>query len=247
MRHLLASLLFLGLFAAPGAAQTAESTLRLSVDARAEPLSGGRVRMAYRVTNLSASTSALESFAVLTPVPALLVERPGPATDWVTASRMGDEAVAAWAWTDGFPAPGETGPALVYEAQGMPGLVRYRALRYTEIPVVPEADLSDVESTPRFEDADPDAVLGTTVGVVPVPADLSTEQLKRRLVEYLDTACSLGWIESGVCTSLKAKVQPDRIVLGAFMSELNAQRGVHVSESAYTLLFANAEYLRDRL
>jgi hypothetical protein len=247
MRHVLPSLLLLGLFATPGAAQTAESTLRLSVDARAEPLSGGRVRMSYRVTNLPGSTSALESFAVLTPVPALAVERPGPATDWVTADRMADEAVAAWAWTDAFPAPGETGPALAYEAEGMPGLVRYRALRYTEIPVVPEADLSDVEETPRFEDANPDAVLGTTVGVVPVPADLSTEQLKLRLVDFLGRACSLGWIESGVCTSLQAKVQPDRLILGAFMAELNAQRGVHVSESAYALLYANAEYLRERL
>jgi len=219
----------------------------VTVDARAEHLSGGRVRMSYRVANLPESTSTLESFAVLTPVPALLVERPGPATDFVTASTMGDEAVAAWAWTDAFPAPGEAGPALAYEAEGVPGLVRYRALRFTEIPVVPEADLSDVETTPRFEDADPDAVSGTTVGVVPVPADLSTEQLKLRLVGFLDTACSLGWIESGVCTSLKAKVQPDRLVLGAFMSELNAQRGVHVSESAYALLYANAEYLREQL
>jgi hypothetical protein len=160
---------------------------------------------------------------------------------------MGDEAVAAWAWTDALPAPGETGPALVYEAEGLPGLVRYRALRYTEIPVVPEADLSDVESTPRFEDADPDAVLGTTVGVVPVPVGLSTEQLKLRLVEYLDTACSLGWIEHGICTSLKAKVRPGHIVLHAFMNELNAQRGGHVSESAYALLYANAEYVRERL
>ncbi|WP_428235469.1 FIMAH domain-containing protein [Gracilimonas sp.] len=70
----------------------------------------------------------------------------------------------------------------------------------------------------------------------------------------------LGWITNkGICNSLDVKLRnverhlernkPKQAgnVLNAFLNELSAQRGKHITEEGYALLYYNAEYLQQRI
>ena len=94
-----------------------------------------------------------------------------------------------------------------------------------------------------------------TVGPVP-PEELPQSQLDRavRVKELLGRAMELGWV-GGPGRSLQAKLEqacadydrgnPDKAAknLQAFLRELEAQRGKHVSQEAYYLLKLNVEQL----
>jgi hypothetical protein len=70
----------------------------------------------------------------------------------------------------------------------------------------------------------------------------------------------LNWVTNhGVCNSLEVKIRNVKRhiergktkqaenVLNAFLNEVKAQRGKHITEEGYALLYYNAEYLRDQL
>ena len=70
----------------------------------------------------------------------------------------------------------------------------------------------------------------------------------------------LGWITNqGICNSLRVKLRnvrrhlerdkpkQARNVLNAFINQVEAQRGKHITEEGYALLYFNAEYLMDKL
>lgn len=234
--------------AAPLAAQSAGATLRLDVQASAELLPDHTVRVSYQVQNLASSTSPLWIFAVQTPVAPASVETPAPAENFLVTDQDFSGSVASWAWVDGFPAPGETSPALRYTARGLPGLVRYRATRYVEPPVVSDDELAEPEQDPSFDTPDEDAVFGTTLGIVALPESAPVDELAASLRGLVEESCSRGWIQGrGICQSLLAKARPEAGPLGAFVNELEAQRGNHVSETAFALLAAHAQYLASRL
>ena len=80
---------------------------------------------------------------------------------------------------------------------------------------------------------------GTTVGVVPFPANRSREALLARLDGLLTQSCTLGWVDNaGVCHSLEVKVRSG--ATEALLHELEAQRGKHVNDAAYFLLSGSA-------
>ena len=80
------------------------------------------------------------------------------------------------------------------------------------------------------------------------------------LIAAKEHACELGWIDSaGVCNSLDAKLRAAKNAiergaigaatnqLNAFLNELEAQKGKHVSVAAYELLSVDAIFVRDHL
>jgi hypothetical protein len=80
------------------------------------------------------------------------------------------------------------------------------------------------------------------------------------LIAATEHVCELGWIEPwGVCNSLLAKLRaakkamergaigPATNQLNAFLNELDAQKGKHVSIAAYGLLRVDAIFVRDHL
>jgi hypothetical protein len=80
------------------------------------------------------------------------------------------------------------------------------------------------------------------------------------LIAAKEHACALGWIDSaGVCNSLDAKLRAAKKSiergasgtainqLNAFLNELEAQKGKHVSAAAYELLSVDATFVRDHL
>ena len=212
---------------------------------------GNRVRVEYVLENSVESTEQLFQFSVDAPSPVLSIPRPQPEQDWRARTSYRTRSVARWTVLGEQMAPGDSSPALVFEAVGLPGIVTYRVRGY-----VPPPPLTD--TTPVVAPSDPlyeNSVLGKTVGIEPFPADLSPVNLVRRLQELTAETCGeLGWIDNpGVCNSLRVKLENGersllqgrtnaaRGQLEALLNELEAQRGQHVNDSAYWLLRSNGE------
>lgn len=103
-----------------------------------------------------------------------------------------------------------------------------------------------------------DAAAGFTVGIGPVPSDVTPGSLLTRLSGLLGQACSLGWItDPAACTSLDNAVDQalqavtqgnNAAALGQlqdFLTTLEAQHGagLPVDDNAYGLLKTNAEFV----
>ena len=221
--------------------------IEVRVDPRVETLADGRQRVSYTLHNGRTSQAPVFEFAVESPVTVADATSPDP-EHIVTAVRDRSGDIASWGWIAYQLAPGDGATNLTYEATGLPGFVRYRVLPYLETPVAGEngvviADETDTTG-PRFEGNGREFRLGRTVGIVPVPAGASDEALRDRLGSLLGEACTLGWIDSrGICNSLRVKLRDTKGGLRAMQHELDAQRGKHVNEAAYALLYPNVTYL----
>src|SRR5262249_8983370 len=104
-----------------------------------------------------------------------------------------------------------------------------------------------------------DAVKQKTVGPVEPPATFNAALAIQNLILLVNQASGQGWIDNpGVTKSFLAKlnnaaskVDSDKAttknVLGAFISDVSAQNGKHVSSEAYAVLFFNAQYVVNHL
>jgi hypothetical protein len=102
---------------------------------------------------------------------------------------------------------------------------------------------------------------GLTIFPRPNPGIINPQGFTDTLQTFRRRSCEeLGWITNkGICNSLDVKLQnverhlernkPRQAgnVLNAFLNELNAQRGKHITEEGYVLLYYNAEYLQKRI
>lgn len=228
------------LVAALLAGTTVPGPLSIHVAPAALEVHGDTIRVAYAVRNAPASTAELFTFTVDAVAPAIIVERPSRTAQWHVARLMAGRSVASWSFIETELAPGRTSPPLAYTAIGLPGFVRYWGIVYAPPDAVESADTADPPAP-----TGPGAIAsdsGTTVGVVPFPADRSRAALLARLARLTAEACTLGWIDNaGVCNSLQVKIRSgnDR----ALAHELEAQRAKHVNASAYFLLLGNIQAL----
>lgn len=218
---------------------------------------GNRARVEYVLENSAESIEELFVFSVDAPSPVLSIPLPQPEQFWTTSTFYREHSVASWTLLGVHLAPGESSPALVFEAAGLPGIVTHRVRGWAPPPPVTPRPHDFVVSNPRDENS----VLGKTVGIEPFPTDLSPVNLVRRLQELTDETCGeLGWIDNpGVCNSLRRKLEnaerslrrgPTNAAegqLNALLNELEAQRGEHVNDSAYWLLRSNAEFVLSAL
>jgi hypothetical protein len=236
-------LLSMALLAITGSASAQRGgTLSSRVSPAAVEVHGDTVRVAYAVSNASASTAPLFIFTVDAPAPLVNVEKPARATGWMmdASQEFGGRAVASWGFIQPTLAAGRTSPALAYSARGLPGLVTYWAVPYVPPDTIETPDVAgtDTASGPGAMATDS----GVTVGVVPFPNPRDRASLLRRMTALLSEACARGWIDNeGICTSLDTKIRHD--LMEPLLNELQAQRGQHVNELAYLLLAANAKAL----
>jgi hypothetical protein len=231
----------------PASARAQMPNMEVRVDPRVETLADGRQRVSYTLHNGRSSQAPLFEFAVESPVTVADATSPDP-EHIVTAVRDLSGDIASWGWIAYQLAPGDRATNLSYEAVGLPGFVRYRVLPYTDTPVAGENGIVIADETdaigPRFEGNGREFRLGRTVGIVAVPGDATPQALKARLGTLLNEACTLGWIDSrGICNSLRVKLGTQKGGLQAMQHELDAQRGKHVNEAAYALLYPNVTYL----
>jgi hypothetical protein len=99
--------------------------------------------------------------------------------------------------------------------------------------------------------------VGTTVGVGPLPPDLSAGALTHRLLALLDRSCTaLRWVAAGPpCDGLAGNLTQARDALAAgdqagarvaltgFIYRLVGARGTSVTEPGWALLWPNAAYI----
>lgn len=205
----------------------------------------------YVLTNKTTSTEALFAFTVLAPT-VLTVSHPQPAIDWVVLTRFLDFPVARWGILTDSLAPGVTGPPLMFKALGMPAIVDAWVTGHYELPVYADAADAPVED-PVLDHSATIRVLG----VGPAPPGATSLSLTVRLSGLRAEACALGWVDNnGICNSLQVELNGaiDAFEKGnqnaalnkldAFIHELDAQRGKHVSEAGYLLLKVNADVIK---
>jgi hypothetical protein len=140
--------------------------------------------------------------------------------------------------------PGQRRGPFTVRTPGLPAIVPYWV-----IPDLPVEEIDDetgpVERLPQRDAFTAADRAGLTVGVVPPPDDQSEAALTGRLLGLLDDACALGWIAPrGICNSLEVKIRKGNFE--PLLQELEAQRGKHVTETAYFLIRANAEHILAR-
>ena len=100
----------------------------------------------------------------------------------------------------------------------------------------------------------------TTIGPVEPPPPGNETDYAQRLLDMLDQAYDQAWIDSrGIYNSLHTKlehvqqrlnqgrIRPARNQLNAFLNQVDAQRGNHLTEEAYALLYFNGQELLGRL
>lgn len=233
----------------------------LTVDIRVSAITmrGDTTGVHYRLWNHLDSREDLFGFTVDAPGPVVRIPRPEPRADWIVGTNYRGRSVADWGTLGRVLPPGAESPDLWFEAVGLPGVVTAWIGGYFPPPPLTAADTNPVvrPSDPLVESS----IRGSTLGVVPKPADSSPEGLILRLRALVDTSCAdLGWITNrGVCNSLRGKLERASASLAggrreaaagqlrAFVQELEAQHGPqpgkHVSDNAYWLLKVNAEYV----
>jgi hypothetical protein len=111
-------------------------------------------------------------------------------------------------------------------------------------------------SPPWYEDA----YQGITLAPVLPPKEFKSVVFLDTLISQKQRACKLKWIDNkGLCQSLQAKLknvqkQLDKGKtktaindLNAFINEVEAQKGKHLTSEGYGLLYYNGEYLLKKL
>ncbi|MDP2529830.1 MAG: hypothetical protein Q8W51_08830 [Candidatus Palauibacterales bacterium] len=233
--------------------------------------SDGRVRYSYDLRSMQASVQYVEIFGLevakrgVTSVRAPQGWRaffPWQVQAWSRyfPRRAETDRVLVWANVDNRRrlGPGGTAEGFGFDTNLLPGLTLNWTKGLIPVPTFPEEAMPDsTVGASLFENS----VSDTTIGpAVPPEAADEPDEILRQMSTLLDFSCRRGWIDNhGICNSLSKKLQHvhssvadgnDQAAsgqLGAFRHELSAQRGKHVSESAFGALDLYAGRLAERL
>jgi len=112
----------------------------------------------------------------------------------------------------------------------------------------------DIEYNP--EDLVNNSARGTTLSPYDPPNPFDAGVFTDTLRSFASQACQIKWIDNkGICNSLQAKIKNVQKQLGkgktkaaindlnAFINEVEAQKGKHLTSEGYGLLYFNGEYL----
>lgn len=157
--------------------------------------------------------------------------------------------------------PGDSLSGFLMMSRGLPGIRQFTASpRFDPTQYLPDPDeypdsAVNVDSLGRTLN-----YYGWTVGPTAPPENFIASSFIDTLVSYKHQALSLGWIDNqGVANSLDSKLENARSkldagdstaarnLLDAFLNEVEAQNGKHLTNEAYVVLKYNAKYLIDRL
>jgi hypothetical protein len=169
--------------------------------------------------------------------------------------------------------PGQTLDSIIMTSHGLPGIRRFVVTPSYHpkpaIEITPENEDSVYRNTaePTAEQDSAELALeesikmrGYTIGPIAPPINFSPSIWLDTLISYKHQALNLGWITNqGIANSLDSKLGSAKSklaagdttgaknMLNAFVNEVEAQNGKHLSGEAYALLKFNAEYLIQRL
>ena len=147
-----------------------------------------------------------------------------------------------------------------FESLGFPKIINYYIAGYVDEPEFNEGDAPPYKATTGLN-VFKNSLKGITLGPWLPDSSISLEAFTDTLQTFHSRSCEeLGWITNkGICNSLEVKIRNVKRhlergkakqagnVLNAFLSEVQAQRGKHITEEGYALLYYNAQYLQQRI
>lgn len=241
----------IGLVASSVCAQAqAGATLNVQVSVDAATQHGATRTVGVRVMVAASSSQQLLSFYLDAPVPVEVdtahLGANGTLGHWMVMDHFADRRVTSWTNAKRPVPAGDSTPRFTVSGQGVFGPVQFWTAFYQE-PVEPDSmpvekpdSVSATDTTVRAN-----GPRGWTLGIVTAPPLESASAAANRLHNAIATLCALAWVSpSGVCASLQAKAGVQRERLDALASELEAQRGKHVSEGAYWILVDAIAHVR---
>ncbi|MBO6586910.1 MAG: hypothetical protein JJ953_12450 [Gracilimonas sp.] len=226
-------------------------------------LSTGQFEYSYTINNQMDALYPLYEFSILLDEPVNEILTPNNQWDGSYLSRYRE---TSWAKVGGdIPgiSSGDTLNGFSYVSNGIPSIKNSYSKNYVwysfpSEPQGPTGRLGEVV----------DSLLTLKSGVLKKTLGPWSPNPTMNLISFTDSletfryrSCEeLGWITNqGICNSLQVKLRnfrrhlerdkpkQARNVLHAFINQVEAQRGKHITEEGYALLYFNAEYLMDKL
>ncbi len=148
-----------------------------------------------------------------------------------------------------------------FKSYYLPSIINLYAQAYNETPsLIDTVEGHVITFNDLYENILTNSKKSSTIGPSNLFYSLNVEESLDTLISYKHRALSLGWIDNqGIVNSLDSKLDNARKklvsgdstaaknILNAFVNEVEAQKGKHLTSEAYALLKYNAEYLMDKL
>lgn len=232
--------------------QLPRDALNAKVVAKVDTI-GNRYRYSYIITNQQESLQSLEEFALQN-----LAKQPSKVItpkNWTFHPNIKYKLVSWQVSTflkqhpKALLQPSESDTSFVFESSGLPR----PALSYLKG--------NNGELNFDIDDLVKNSIFKTTLSPWLPDSSISPQDFTDTLKTFRHRACEeLYWVTNhGVCNSLEVKIRNVKRhiergqlkqagnVLRAFLNEVEAQRGKHITEEGYALLYFNGRYLRDQL
>ncbi|MBI3543389.1 MAG: hypothetical protein HY075_08980 [Deltaproteobacteria bacterium] len=232
----------------------------------------GAYTYTYQIGNLAGAKQILDDIDVKHPSAVFDAASPSPESDWYSTENQGQNS---WSWSKvkgdvrGIPA-GQTVSGFSFKSKGLPGIVNstFAGKRRVKFkPPSPDRESIEVQQSfnrvykatvAQYPDKFGTAVTRKTIGPIDPPAFNAASAIQN-LITLVNQSKAQGWIDNdGIVTSLLAKLNTAQSKVGtdkatakntlnAFMNEVSAQNGKHLTSEAYALLYFNAQYAVNHL
>jgi hypothetical protein len=230
--------------------------------------STGSYTYSYQVTNQAGALQMIDDILVKHTAPVSEATSPPPQSEWHSSEYEGK---SSWGWAKtkgavhGIPA-GQTASGFSFKSKGVPAIVDvgFTGKRRVEFSG-PSDDDDSLEVQTSFEkvfqnlktqysDKFVNVVKKKTIGPINPPATINAANAIQNLIALVNQSRSQGWIDNdGIANNLLAKLNtafskvtsdPKTVknVLNAFLNDVQAQNGKHISSEAYALLYFNGQY-----
>ncbi|MFL5814665.1 MAG: FIMAH domain-containing protein [Bdellovibrionia bacterium] len=222
----------------------------------------------FTISNLQGAVQAIKGIYVYHPAPVSNATNPSPAEEW-SGNEYRKQGI--WYWSKdrgsihGIPA-GQTVSGFSFKSSGLPTIVdakfsgrarnRYFVPGDDDSPSVDQSfDRIYSQLKAQYPNSFIDTVSLKTLGPVNPPATFDAAGSIRNLITLVNQSRAQGWIDNdGIANSLTAKLntalskatsdpKTAKNVLGAFLNDVQAQNGKHLSSEAYALLYFNGQYV----
>lgn len=154
--------------------------------------------------------------------------------------------------------PGKSLTGFVIFSRGLPAIRSVEMRPFWVLSVKGYVTEEDVEKSKQIKEQI--TFKGKTIGPTAPPADFKPIAFLSYIISLKEEAFTLGWIKNkGIENSLDVKLEnarkkleagdtkTARNILHAFINEVEAQNGKHLTSEAYALLYYNAKYLIEHL
>lgn len=214
---------------------------------------GNNLNYQYLVTNKESSQQNINKFYLVPSTKSVNGHTTKDGWRFSDRHRAGFFYWSDWGMEPDEILPGEADSSFTYTTEALPFISRYYIQGSNETP-------TNVSFEEIVQDIKTNSISGSTLGPADPPNPFKESVFTGSLHSYTTRACELQWITNkGVCNSLESKLKNvsrhlDKgkskqagNVLEAFIKEVEAQKGKHLTSEGYGLLYYNARYLLEQI